>query len=328
MPQRRPRSDRHHDGRRHGRAGGRPGPQPGGARPPRSRPGRAADGRGPDRPARGGARAPRPRARIDCAWSWGSAASATSPCSSCERRPRRASSPSTSIVRGWTSLRTSGPTTASSPGPTLGAGVVAANGGHRVDAVFDFVGSQESLDLAAERGAQRRRHRRHRRRRRPALDHRRDGRRQGARPGGHDRAHVRRDARRPRAGARARRSRACEHPHRGLRARRRRPAPWTTSTRGGSSGGPCSSRDVGRPRSCAEQLFEVTSVQNEDQTNVDEGGCVMASAIETDFLVVGGGSAGCVIAGTPERGSGHRGASPRGGAGLAIGAGAGRRCAA
>ena len=27
--------------------------------------------------------------------------------------------------------------------------MVAANGGHRIDAVFDFVGSQESLDLAA-----------------------------------------------------------------------------------------------------------------------------------------------------------------------------------
>ena len=34
-------------------------------------------------------------------------------------------------------------------GPDAVSGVVAANGGHRVDAVFDFVGSQESLDLAA-----------------------------------------------------------------------------------------------------------------------------------------------------------------------------------
>ena len=34
-------------------------------------------------------------------------------------------------------------------GPTPCRDVVAANGGHRVDAVFDFVGSQESLDLAA-----------------------------------------------------------------------------------------------------------------------------------------------------------------------------------
>jgi propanol-preferring alcohol dehydrogenase len=34
-------------------------------------------------------------------------------------------------------------------GPDAAAEVVAANGGHRIDAVFDFVGSQESLDLAA-----------------------------------------------------------------------------------------------------------------------------------------------------------------------------------
>jgi len=34
-------------------------------------------------------------------------------------------------------------------GPDAAAGVFAANGGHGIDAVFDFVGSQESLDLAA-----------------------------------------------------------------------------------------------------------------------------------------------------------------------------------
>ena len=34
-------------------------------------------------------------------------------------------------------------------GPDAAREVVAANGGHRIDAVFDFVGSQESLDLAA-----------------------------------------------------------------------------------------------------------------------------------------------------------------------------------
>jgi propanol-preferring alcohol dehydrogenase len=34
-------------------------------------------------------------------------------------------------------------------GPDAATGVVAANGGHRIDAVFDFVGTQESLDLAA-----------------------------------------------------------------------------------------------------------------------------------------------------------------------------------
>jgi propanol-preferring alcohol dehydrogenase len=34
-------------------------------------------------------------------------------------------------------------------GPDAAAGIVAANGGRKVDAVFDFVGAQQSLDLAA-----------------------------------------------------------------------------------------------------------------------------------------------------------------------------------
>jgi len=34
-------------------------------------------------------------------------------------------------------------------GPDAADGIVAANGGRKVDVVFDFVGAQQSLDLAA-----------------------------------------------------------------------------------------------------------------------------------------------------------------------------------
>ena len=59
-------------------------------------------------------------------------------------------------------------------GPGAAEDVLAANAGRKVDAVFDFVGTQESLDLAAEvTSAAADRH--HGRRRRPAVDRRADG---------------------------------------------------------------------------------------------------------------------------------------------------------
>ena len=60
-------------------------------------------------------------------------------------------------------------------GPDAAEGVLTANAGRKVDVVYDFVGAQESLDLAAADHRPRRRDRRDRRRRRAAVDHREDG---------------------------------------------------------------------------------------------------------------------------------------------------------
>ena len=93
-------------------------------------------------------------------------------------------------------------------GPEAADGILAANGGRKVDVVFDFVGAQESLDLAAAvtgrggaivvtggGGG-------------PAVDHRADGRRRSARPRDRDHTHVRRHPRR----SRCRRSRSPGRP--------------------------------------------------------------------------------------------------------------------
>ena len=113
-----------------------------------TRRGRAADGRRPDRPARGGARAPSPRAGSTALVVVGIGGlghlavqflRATSE-SSHPRRRRRSGPPR--LRRGHRGRRRR-PVERADAADEL----VAANGGHRIDAVFDFVGSQESLDL-------------------------------------------------------------------------------------------------------------------------------------------------------------------------------------